>query len=184
MAPRTRRLPRVSIGMTMLAVGMAAANFWAIKSVLVGPPAWWAYLAIGSLPTASVLLLVLVAIIGDLRRKREASSFALGFLALGGVGLASMSIVMADFNRANQLFGPWMGFTIDTILSALGFDPKANANQSGLVYALSIVIGELAFLLPQLVFSAIGGFAAKRLGLRLIRTPWPRDEASGPPPLD
>ena len=183
MALRTRRLPSVSIRMTMLAIGLAAANFWAIKSVTVGPPAWWAYLAIGSLPTASVLLLILVAMIGDLRRKREASPFAFGFLVSGGFSLAAVSVILADYDLVNETIQTWIISPILAILAAAGIDPNRKGMQQGIAYVLIVGFVETVFLLPHLILGVIGGITAKRLGLRLIRTPSPRDGTGRPPSL-
>ena len=161
MSPRSKLRPRISIGMTMLAVVVVASNLAAMKTMLYLSAKSWGYLVFGSMPMASLLLLVLVAIVGDLRRVGEAKPFAIGFFALGGVGLSVMSVLLADADRVYPIVSDWIFKPFTEAWAGLALHANATGDNLG----ISLMV--LAFMLPQLILGLIGGVVAERIGIRL-----------------
>jgi hypothetical protein len=152
------KVPRIRIAWVMVAVAVAALNFWAMR-VILGPRTGQlgSLLAAGALPMANVLA------VGMLIRQRrpESRPFLLGFESFGAMALA-LYVVLACFFHAEVVM-LYLRPVCDPMEKAIGW---------GRPFVLIPVVcsaGVVMLGLPQVVFALVGGLLSRRF--RITFTP-------------
>jgi hypothetical protein len=157
------KAPRFRLAWIMLAVAIAALDFWAIQTVIgvrddriryvIGT-----FLLVGGLPMANVLL------VGMMIRQRQSESrpFLLGFEVFGVIAMVTY-VALAILPPAPD--GPltfYLSFLVRPIETTMGRD-------NPLFIPIICFVAVVMFSLPQLAFALLGGFLSRRFKVIVVR---------------
>jgi hypothetical protein len=170
------RVPRLSIAWLMLAVIVLAADCALLRAALTafGGSASIPVFLIGAVPVADALAVGLLLIGLRLRRDGRAGPFLCGFVAAGMAAalLYALAFILgpeAVMAAARELLRP----VFDVLSRAsLPWNDRIPVGV-GQVVGIAIEVGAifLVFSTPQLLLAVLGGWAARRLGIGLVRCP-------------
>jgi hypothetical protein len=144
------KVPRFRIAWIMVAVAIAALDFWAIDTDVV--------FLLGALPMANVLAIGILI----LQRRPGSRPFLLGFVAFGAIAFA-IYIGLANGGMHDDLLMPY--FLVFT-----GVFERIAGRDRPFVFIPLLCFGTVVMLCgPQIVFALIGGFLSRRFRPAITR---------------
>jgi hypothetical protein len=149
------RLPRFRIAWLMVAVIIAALEFWAIRAVTDNRGPVSDSLVVGALPMASFLVVGLL--IG--LRHPWSRRFILGFEVFGAAALAVYIAVAICFTE--ELDKSYLEIAISPVRETIGRTGWTNSRLLTAYFILSIWAS-----LPLLAFALLGGFLSRKFRIR------------------
>ena len=145
------KAPRFRIAWAMVAVAIAALDFWATRGLLdLRPPQIGILLLIGALPMANVLAIGLLVA----HQRPRNRPFILGFEVFGAFALV-LFVILAIAIRGDLV----VDYYLVPVLRLLN---QAYVMTRMFIFRLAGISAAVVLVLPQLLFALIGGTLSSR----------------------
>jgi hypothetical protein len=148
--------PRVSIGMLMMVVLVAALDLAMFRAIYQAFSDELYVFGMTAIPTLSILLVVFSQVVVQLKKRGETKPWHVGFLSGAFLGLLIMLAVLS-LRTYCAPYLMWVNSLITSIETALNYQS---------------LLGEAAFLLalnlPQLILAVTGAALTSRFGITLV----------------
>ena len=164
--------PRVRIFDLMGLITLAAINCLPVR-LMATPlatsnfPYSLRFAALGITPVASLLIVLMVKMLRDVRRTGEARPFHLGFVVFGLAAMVGAALSTSSEDWIYEYFeivGKCLNWMLKPLLSS-GPSPYPRLES-----AIEYVLIWLCLVVPQVIVATVGGFVVRRSGLTIARS--------------